>query len=39
MWQQNWIGTLFIALLFAVLGSFFASVARDVIAIIERLRT
>ena len=38
LWQQNFVGTAFLVLLLSALGGFFASVARDVVAIVERLR-
>ncbi len=38
LWRQNLIGTAFAVLLFAALGGFFASAARDVVAVVERLR-
>jgi len=39
LWRQNLIGTAFAVLLFAALGGFFASAARDIVAVVERLRT
>jgi len=38
LWKENFVGTTFLVLVFAVLGGFFASVTRDMVAIIERLR-
>jgi len=38
LWRQNPIGTAFLVLLFSLLGAFFASAARDFIAVFERLR-
>lgn len=37
--QQNFIGTAFLVLLFSLLGGFFASAARDILAAIEHLRS
>lgn len=38
LWQIQLVGTGFLVLLFSLVGAFFASVARDLIAIVERLR-
>jgi hypothetical protein len=38
LWRQNFLRTVFLVLLLSALGGFFASVARDAVAIIERLR-
>jgi len=38
LWHRGLVGTAFLVLLFSLLGAFFASVARDIVAIIERLR-
>jgi hypothetical protein len=38
LWHEGLVGTAFLVLLFSLLGAFFSSVARDVVAIIEKLR-
>lgn len=38
LWEKNFLGTLFLVLLLSAVGGFFASVARDAVAIVERLR-
>jgi hypothetical protein len=38
LWRQNVVGTAFLVLLLSALGGFFASVARDAVATVERLR-
>jgi hypothetical protein len=38
LWRSNFLGTSFVVLLLALLGAFFASAARDLIAALERLR-
>lgn len=39
LWKQNLIGTAFLILLSSLMAVFFASVARDIVAAIERLRS
>jgi hypothetical protein len=38
LWQVNYFGTMFVVLLNSALACFFASVARDAVAVLERLR-
>jgi hypothetical protein len=38
LWDGHIVGTAFLVLLFTLVGAFFASVARDIVAILERLR-
>jgi hypothetical protein len=38
LWRENEVGTAFLTVLFSILGGFFASAARDIVAVIERFR-